>query len=226
VAALGLAVMAASAADAAVLVLGASGPGVAARYKPGAMVEAGSISLGAGEWLQVLVDGRAQRLNGPSSLKVAPPKPAERKMLETIASGLQRAQTRRIEFGAVRGGTGDERPGDPWMIDVSRNDTVCVQAGSQPVLWRADASATLRISIEDRESGTRRFFTWREGAATAAWPAELEVRTGDFLVSDSLGVSRQLRVIVAPEALKDAALLAELATQGCLTQLQGLASGG
>ena len=190
------------------------------------MVEAGNISLGAGEWLQVLVDGRAQRLNGPSSLKAAPAKPAERKMLETIASGLQRAQARRIEFGVVRGGAGDEHPGDPWMIDVSHNDTVCIQAGTIPVLWRADASATLRISIEDRESGARRFFTWREGAVTAAWPAELDARTGDFLVSDSLGASRQLHMVVVPAALKDGALLAELAAQGCLTQLQGFASGG
>lgn len=212
-------------AQAAVLVLSASGPGVAVRYKPGAMVEAGTIMLAPGEWLQVLAEGRAQRLSGPTSLRAAAAKPAERKMLDAIASGLQRAQMRRVELGVVRGGVGDEHPADPWMIDVGRNDIVCVQSGSRPILWRADASATVRMSLEDQGSGARRFFNWRVGATSTAWPEELEVRTGDFLITDSLGASRQLHLIVVSEALKEGPLLAELADQGCLSQLAGFASG-
>lgn len=225
-AALLLALLAWAPAQAAVLVLGASGPGVAARYRPGAMVEAGTITLVAGEWISVLADGRVQRLSGPTSLRTAAAKPAERKMLESVASGLRRAQARQVEFGVVRGGSVDQRAADPWMIDISRNDTVCVRNGVQPVLWRADANATLRMSLEDRESGARRFFTWRSGEASAVWPEALAVRTGEFLISDSLGASRQLRVVVVPEALQGGELLAELAEQECLTQLQGLASGG
>lgn len=223
---LALALLASAPAQAAVLVLSASGPGVAARYKPGAMVEAGSITLAAGEWLSVLVNGRVQRLNGPTSLRATAVQPAERKIMESISSGLRRAQARQVELGVVRGGSGDQRAADPWMIDVSRNDTVCVRSGTRPVLWRADASATLRMSLEDRESGARRFFTWRAGEASAIWPEALAVRTGEFLISDSLSASRQLRVVVVAETLQESALLAELAEQECLTQLQGLASGG
>lgn len=202
-------------ARAAILVLGASDPAVAARYHPGALIETGAVTLAAGEWLQVLFDGKSRRLTGPTGAKAAAAKPAERRILE----GLQKAQARRIEFGAVRGGEGSERPASPWLVDVGRSETVCVEAGSKPQLWRADASATLRASLEAGASGERRFFAWPAATPVVAWPAEIPVKEGRYLFYDGLGAPRQLEVKVVAKGLKDADLLAVLADRECLAQL-------
>lgn len=200
-----------------IVVLRTSGEAVSARYRPGAVLSAGQIRLNTGEWVVVVLDGSIRRLEGPIVSSISPAKAAEDSLLAKVADAFHRVDARRLEFGAVRGG-GAASPDEPEVLSVEQNATVCAPADRDPVLWRADAVAEMRASLEDLGTGERRFFTWPAGESRMNWPRELPLHDGAFLFRDATSRARTLQVRILPKA-KGLELLAALADRDCLDQL-------
>jgi hypothetical protein len=213
-------------ADAGVLILSASAPEVTARYRSGAIVDAGAIQLNPGEWLQVIVDGKTRRLSGPTSVQVKPSSALDTAVLQRISAAMDRNTSRHVEFGAVRGAreVGSARPDDPWSIDISRSSVVCVTDPAKVMLWRPDPAGAMHASLEDLTNNERRYFDWPAGAAAASWPSELALRGGAYIFRDANGASKHIQIAVIDRNLKDAALLAGLAENDCWSQFGELAN--
>ena len=145
-----------------VLVVRSSGPS-AASYRAGqSLPDNVRITLRAGDQVMILANGGTRTFRGPGTFS-----PNAR-----VASNVTVNNGGRIaRVGAVR--NAGIIPSGPtiWHVDVTQSGTFCLASGANVMLWRPDASAPVRYTI-DGPGGTRTL-DWSANAPTVALPGAM-----------------------------------------------------
>lgn len=175
-------------------------------------------------------DGKVIKLSGPFSGIAAPAAAA------TSDKGTVQALSRLFadkgpaanSWGTFRGveivGDGASPP-DVWSVDILRSETVCVPAGTQPALWRADASQPLSAILLQEATGREGAIDLNAGQQTLPWPQTPEiVDGGSYAIRDADGNGERrlyVRVIPAGTAI-GIPQVAWMSDAGCLRQAKAL----
>ena len=218
---LGLALLAPCASQAADLIV-AEARGVA--LKPGQTIDdTKPLMLKEGQHVTLIApNGATFKLNGPYNKAPAADQAGAVPIGTRLAALVTQNQARIGEVGTTRGNAPYKLP-DPWLFDISRNGTVCLRDGQQPVFWRPDTAklATLTVMPGDR--------SWK---AEARWPAgtdRITVETkvpihGDATYLVSLDNSQSALTVSAlpPVLANDSMRAAWMAEKGCDAQAEAL----
>lgn len=157
------AIAAASAVDAAPLVVRSAGPS-AKSFPPGRVLpEKAPVALKSGDMVTVLLPGGSRVLRGPGTF--------------TVGGGASAASFNpRGRFGAMRSG---EVPMSPslWDIDVSQSGIVCIADPKSVSLWRPEKDEAVTVTIEAAGSAPKKI-QWAAGVDSLPWPAAVAIRQG------------------------------------------------
>lgn len=231
-------VVAASAVAAQIVVLDARGPSAAA-FPQGSVLPANrTLSLKAGDRLEVIDAAGSHVLNGPLTISAGKVDTGSKVALQDI---FRRANANRPGIAAVRGFSLDEGKTPPppevpplWRLDVSAwqqaeptdSHDFCVQKGHSPVFTRATSNAEGKLVISESASHASRTITWLAGARDLAWPHDIAFTDGQLfgLNLDSAGATMvRWRTIPAGQTSLTSVASA-LLDNGCYDQLDSLQS--
>lgn len=215
----------------------ASAPLAAAQAANLIVVEARGVALKPGQTIDetkplVLKEGQHVTLIAPSGATFKldgpynkPPAagPAGVPIATRLAALVTQNQARTGEVGTTRGTAPLVKLPDPWLFDISRNGTVCLEDGKVPVFWRPDATKPGTLSVQPADK------SWK---AQAAWPAgkdRITVATNVPIHGDATylvaldGNQTALAVSALPAVLNnDSMRAAWMAEKGCDAQAEAL----
>ena len=207
-AAAGLALVPATAAIAAkVVVVRSIGPSAKA-YPPGkALSDSTSIKLGSGDVVTLIGPSSSKTLRGPGVFTASTPN-----------AQLAMASGRRGRFGALRTGEVAKNP-SLWDLDATQSGKMCVANPGKLNLWRPHGDAAAKINISG--GGKQEAVEFKPGQTSLAWPAKLPVTDGsEYQVAWDNGERNKLSFVTVsapPTDLPGAAQL--LISKGCQYQL-------
>lgn len=207
-------------ADAASLVVRASGPSAGA-YPPGKMLaDSTAIMLKANDEIVLLDDQGTRTLRGPgnfSALSGSTPAPAGATVISAV---VDQRSDRRVRIGAVRGVEGiAKRPPNIWFIDASRGGTVCIADPEQAMVWRPDSDQAGSLTAATAAGAPSRI-DWGAGETVQYWPQTLPLADGaaySLTGGAQPTAIRVARIGAAPEELQ--AMAQTLIAHGCTAQL-------
>lgn len=198
-----------------VLVVRSSGPS-AGSYPPGrSLPDNARIALRGGDTLVVL-DARGTRtFRGPGTFSPAQAAPTGTR---TVAG----TNGRRARIGAVRSaGIVPASPTTIWHVDVAQDGTVCLPAEGGPMLWRADTTEAMELTVAG-PGGASETVHWPAGESSLAWPAGIAVSDDAEYHFHAAGVAvpQTIRVQLLGAVESDLSAVAEaLIENDCREQL-------
>ena len=205
----GLAIIPATAAIAAkVVVVRSIGPS-AKTYPPGkALSDTTSITLSNGDILTLIGPSSSKTIRGPGTFTASTPN-----------AQMAMASGRRGRFGALRTGEVAKNP-SLWDLDATQNGTMCVAQPGNLNLWRPNSETAAKVNISG--GGKQQAVEFGAGESKLPWPAKLPVANGtEYQVTwvDSGERNKMSFVTVSspPTDLPGAAQL--LIEKGCQYQL-------
>ncbi len=217
-----LAAFACGAADAAQLVV-VEARGIA--LNPGTVIDPSKpLVLKQGQHVTLISDsGATLNLDGPYN---KPPAlgAGQGVTLAATLKGLATEQNARLsEVGTTRGATPAPPLPAAWVIDASRNGSVCLQEGETPVFWRPLTKDTAAVVIMPADRSWRAEANWPAGVDRIS-PPEFVAVHGDAAYFISLGdVESAITVNTVPAALtNDDMRAAWMAHEGCDRQAEAL----
>jgi hypothetical protein len=153
-------------AAAAAIVVASSGPSAATFPVGKKLVDAGRITLKAGDIVTVLDTRGTKVMKGPGNFAVSQP---GRPLPNPAFAVFTRKDASRARAGAVRTGE-DGRPVSPnlWLVDVARPGTYCVVDPDALLLWRGDRRKAVRYRIVV-PGGTFGMVSFAAGSEIAPW---------------------------------------------------------
>lgn len=170
--------------------------------------------LRPGETVVILASGGTRTFRGPGTF--AANSTSTGPVLAADASG------RRARIGAVR--NAGVVPSGPtiWHVDVTQSGTFCLTNAQSVMLWRPDASAPARFTING--PGGARTLNWEANAPTAALPGNAVTNGATYTFSQpgvAVPVSITFRVLNSePRDVEGVA--SALIANGCQGQLDVL----
>lgn len=221
IAVLGMAMLAAGAAQAGVVVK-ASGPS-AAQYPVGKKLDdAATITLKAGDSVTVLTANGTKVITGAGLHTVGVRGESKR---STFAVLTRQASNARVRTGAVRSGASEAAATNPnlWNMDVTKPGKFCLANASPVTFWRPVTSGERVYVLGSGQSDYLVQVKFADGAAQAALTGEqlpLE-SNGTYRLSSEAGGAPRLVEFVVLDAVPDTAdeLGTLLAEKGCEAQL-------
>ena len=234
-----LAMASASTAAAQIVVLEARGPSAAAYPQGSVLAPNRTISLKAGDRLEILNAGGSHVLNGPAMIVAGQVDGGSKAGLQEI---FRKANASRPGIAAVRGFSLDEGKTPPppsdlppiWRLDVAAwqmtdagdSHNFCIAKGKRPVFTRPSAKAESTLVIYNAATHESRSLTWAVGARDLSWPSDMAY-DGDgayALNLDSTGSAPVLwrQIDAAAPSLID--LARSLLDNQCYDQLDSLQS--
>ncbi|MGA9795880.1 MAG: hypothetical protein WBQ17_10145 [Rhizomicrobium sp.] len=217
-----LAGFACSAANAAQLVVvEARGIGL----RPGTLLDPGkTLVLKPGQHVTLISDsGATLSLDGPYN-KAPAIAQGQGVTLAATLKGLATEQNARLtEVGTTRGATPAPPLPQAWVIDATRNGSVCLLEGHAPVFWRPLDTKTSDLVIMPADRSWKAQANWPAGMDQIA-PPQLVAVHGDAAYFVSLGgVESAISVNTVPAALaNDDMRAAWMARKGCDRQAEAL----
>ena len=204
---------------------------------PGSIVDAAKpLTLATGERLALVgEDGTMVRLQGPSS---SPPVPADPSTDgdNGVVQALSRlfaadaSSSTRAAWGGFRGGEKPQgreaaSPSEVWAWNVFRSDSICVPAGTQPLMWRPDAARDQNVILLHLSTGNEAEVEFATGQQSAPWPKAVPLLDGgEYVVRDAGNLwERQLAIRMVPEA-GVVRQIAWMSDAGCLRQAKLMVS--
>lgn len=153
-----------------VLVVRSTGPSARSYPAGKSLPDNAPIALKAGDTLVVLAGGATRTFRGPGTFTATGPVRA--------GTGLAAAGgTRRARTGAVRNAGIVPRSPTLWHVDATQSAKVCIADPQHVMLWRPDAAATTKVTIEPA-GGEPQEVEWPAGQATLDWPTQVAVADG------------------------------------------------
>jgi hypothetical protein len=161
-----------------VLVVRSSGPS-AGNYRAGqSLPDNARITLSAGDQLTILANGGTRTFRGPGTFSPN----------TQIASGSTVSNGGRIaRVGAVRDAGIVPRGPTIWHVDVTQGGTFCLASPRNVMLWRPNASAPVRFTING--PGGTRTLNWPANEPTVAWPGGAPIANGSTYTISQPGVA-------------------------------------
>jgi hypothetical protein len=208
------------------VVVSSSGPS-AGQYPVGRQIaSSATITLRDGDTVTILENGgtRVFRGAGPHSLGSASAASSNR----AFASLTTQRAAARARTGAVRS-TGSTEVSNPslWYVDVTKPGTVCLPAGSNVRLWRADTQAASTYAIAAEGSDAATSVTFPAGEMLAGWGAGSAPAPGTaYRIGHGINTGPvEVRFVFldqVPEAPED--LAAALIANGCMVQIEQISA--
>ena len=209
------------------VVVSSSGPS-AGQFPVGRQIGASqTITLRDGDTVTILDNGGTRVFRGAGSHTLSVASAASRN--RAFASLTTQRAAARARTGAVRS-TGAAEVTNPslWYVDVAAAGTICLPAGSNVRLWRADtqAQSSYAIAVEGAAEATTRI-TFPEGEMLAGWDmanppaAGATYRIGHGNSAGPVDV-RFVFLTELPDAPED--LASVFVANGCTVQLDQMAS--
>jgi hypothetical protein len=217
-----LGVLACGAANAAQLVV-VEARGIA--LKPGTVIDSTkALVLKQGQHVTLISDsGASLSLDGPYD-KPPTMSGGQGVTLAATLQGLATEQNARLsEVGTTRGAAPAPPLPQPWLIDATRNGSVCLQEGRRPVFWRPLANQSANLIIMPADRSWRAETDWAAGVDRIT-PTEQVAVHGDAAYFVSLGGTESaITVNTVPAALSnDEMRAAWMARKGCDRQAEAL----
>ena len=216
-----LTVAAATAANAAVLVVRSSGPSAKAFPAGRALPDKAPIALKANDML-VLLDSRGTRtLRGPGNFDASASAAAAGSALSAVTA---QNNSRRVRIQAVRGGpTGATQGRNVWQADVARSGAVCVASPADLGLYRANDTREADVTVRDSVSGASAVVHFEPGQDIAPWPSSLPVANGGKFKLVGIGSPSVLDIrMLTPVPAGLEGIAQSFITHGCQAQLDVL----
>jgi hypothetical protein len=214
------------AAASAAIVVASSGPSAATFPVGKKLVDAGRITLKAGDSVTVL-DGRGTKvMKGPGNFAVSQP---GRPLPNPAFAVFTRKDASRSRAGAVRTGE-DGKPASPniWLVDVAKPGTYCIVDPAALLLWRGGdrrKAARYRIVVPGGAFGTVSFAA---GAEIAPWDgvkAPVENGASYTLAQEKGSAVGAIKFALMPNPPAEPEKLAlALIEKGCIAQLDLLSA--
>ncbi len=122
------------------------------------------ITLKEGERLTVIgPNGKSLTLRGPFSGPPMPGGAATTDPKQALAALVATRDARTSSVGVIRAGGDSAKLPQPWLIDMSRAGTRCLQEGELPIWWRPDSSAAQSFIAFPIDRSWRADFQWQPG---------------------------------------------------------------
>ena len=217
-----LAVLACGAANGAQLVV-VEARGIA--LKPGTVVDpTKAIVLKQGQHVTLISDsGATLSLDGPYSKPPALGQGQGVTLAATLKGLATEQQARLSEVGTTRGTAPAPPLPDAWVIDATRNGSVCMREGSTALFWRPLDKQSADLVIMPADRSWRAETNWAAGIDRIVATSQVAVH-GDAAYFVSLGGAESaITVNTVPEVLaNDEMRAAWMARKGCDRQAEAL----
>ncbi|HYN38757.1 MAG TPA: hypothetical protein VES39_05855, partial [Rhodospirillales bacterium] len=118
-------------------------------------------------------------------------------------------------------------PPEPWAWNLYRSDSICVPAGTEPALWRPNATREQAVVLLHLSTGREAEVAFAAGEQSAPWPKAVPLLDGgEYAVRDAGNLwERRLAVRVIPaDETGDIRQIAWMSDAGCLRQARLLVS--
>jgi hypothetical protein len=170
-------------------------------------------TLRAGESVMVLARGGTRTFRGPGTFAA-----------NSAGGGptlVADANGRQARVGAIRDAGVVPHGPTIWHVDVSQSGTFCLTSASNVMLWRPDATAPVRFTVNG-PGGARRL-DWAANAPTAAFPGAVASGATYTFTQPSVAVPVTITFRVLSSEPRDVqAVAAALLANGCQGQLDVL----
>jgi hypothetical protein len=203
----------------------------ATKWPAGSIIDtAKPLSLAAGEALTLVgEDGTLLRLTGPSSGLPGGGVAAEngdKGVVQALSRLFAAKQPAASAWGTFRGSETlqDREAADPpevWAWNLYRSDSICVPAGIEPLMWRADAARDEVVVLLHLSTGSEAELELAPGQDRIAWPKSVPLLDGgEYAIRDAGNLwERKLLVHVIPaDQAGDIRRIAWMSDAGCLRQ--------
>jgi hypothetical protein len=198
---------------------------------PGQVVDGGQpLTLPAGAKVKLISEaGQLTAIEGPFS---GPPDVSGGKangdagLVSSLAQLVGGKPAQSAALGVMRAGVSDLPPG-PWVVDLRRSGSHCVQKGESPVLWRSDSDKTGTLSLKALPKGARAKVRFKAGVAEGEWPADVTISDwGQYLarMTGRATASKVVLRLIPSDLPTDAHRAAWMADMGCTAQAKQLLS--
>lgn len=217
-----IAVLACGAADAAQLVV-VEARGIA--LKPGAVVDSSkALVLKQGQHVTLISDsGATLSLDGPYDKAPAVGQGQAVTLAATLKGLATEQQARLGEVGTTRGVAPVPPLPAAWLVDATRNGSVCLLEGAAPVFWRPLATQSVSLVIMPADRSWKAQANWAAGADRIAPPQQVAVHGNAAYFVSLGGVESAITVNTVPAALtNDQMRAAWMARKGCDRQAEAL----
>jgi hypothetical protein len=193
--------------------------------KPGTPVDSAKpLVLKQGQHVTLISDsGATLNLDGPYD-KAPAIGGGQGVTLAATLKGLATEQNARLtEVGTTRGAAPAAPLPDAWVIDATRNGSVCLREGQAAVFWRPLDSQYANLVIMPADRSWRAEAGWAAGANRISPPTQVAVHGNAAYFVSMSGVESAISVNTVPAALtNDEMRAAWMARKGCDRQAEAL----
>ncbi|HEX4303199.1 MAG TPA: hypothetical protein VHZ78_10425 [Rhizomicrobium sp.] len=191
--------------------------------KPGTTIDSTKpLVLKQGQHVTLISDtGATLSIDGPYNQP--PSAGGSGRSIATTLAALTTEHTARTSEGLV---TRDDKPNklpDPWLFDVTRNGSVCLLEGTQPVFWRPQAKIDTSIVVMPVDRSWKSKAAWPAGRDRMTVTTDVPVHGGAAYVVNYAGSEYALSVATVPAGLaNDQVRAAWMVQKGCEAQAEAL----
>jgi hypothetical protein len=145
-------------------------------------------------------------------------------LTDALQALVTQRQARTIEAGVTRGAPSVAHLPNPWLLDVTRNGTVCLLEGQHPVFWRAASRKPAHLTVMPADRSWKGEAVWPAGRTLLAVPRDMPVHADAiYFVSLDKGDEAAVTIDAVPRGLASKEMQAAwLAHQGCEAQAEAM----
>ena len=141
----------------------------------------------------------------------------------TVAALGTEHNARTGEAGVTRTGGKPNTLPEPWLFDVTRSGSVCLQENTQPVFWRPDAKTQASLTVMPVDRSWKSKAAWPMGLERLRVTTDVPVHGGAAYVVNYAGSDYALSVHTIPASLaNDQMRAAWMVQKGCEAQAEAL----
>ena len=192
--------------------------------KPGSTVDSTKpLTLKQGQHVTLIsTAGATLSIDGPYN---QPPSAGGggKSLAATVAALGTEHNARTGEAGVTRTGGKPNTLPEPWLFDVTRSGSVCLQENTQPVFWRPDAKTEAKLTVMPVDRSWKSQAAWPMGLERIRITTDVPVHGGAAYVVNYAGSDYALSVNTIPASLaNDQMRAAWMVQKGCEAQAEAL----
>jgi hypothetical protein len=182
------------------------------------------LALKEGERLTVIApDGKSLTLRGPFSGPPMPGGAATTDPRRALAALMATRDARASSVGVVRAANDAASLPEPWLIDMSRPGTRCLQEDALPIWWRPEAGVTQAFTVFPIDRSWRADFQWQSGQDRQPVPPLSRFAGQNTFI---IGFDQQeyaISITFVPKGMDNAFVLTSwMLEKGCVQQADAL----
>jgi hypothetical protein len=215
------ALTASAAQSAKLMVLEARGGGL----KTGMSIDSDApLSLKEGERVTVIgPDGKSTVIKGPFSGEPLPKGGVASDPKQALAALVATRDARTSSVGVIRAGTDAVKIPEPWLIDITRPGSRCLQEGELPVWWRPKADTAEPFTVFPIDRSWRADFNWQAGQDRQQVPPLSRFEGANVFIIRQGEAEYAISLNIIPKDIDNQMVLSSwMLEKGCIQQADSL----